>query len=125
MEEASGRLFHMDRLSLGKLCVLVPTRHSAVFIFDVSFSQIIQTNQADINGGLTDKEKAIRLMSAYIERCRHFFALCPSVHSRDKRDAKYDYGSWLASGDCRMELFALLLARNNCIPAVVSFVFRV
>lgn len=44
---------------------------------------------------------------------------------RDKKGVEYDYGSWLASGACRMELFALLLARNNSIPAIVSFVFRV
>ena len=32
----------------------------------------------------------------------------------------YDYGSWLASGACRTELFALLLARKHTTPAIVS-----
>ena len=32
---------------------------------------------------------------------------------RDKKGVEYDYGSWLASGACRMELFALLLGTNE------------
>lgn len=67
-----------------------------------------------------DREKATRSIAAYIERCSHFFALCPSVQSRDNEDIKYDYGSWLESGDCRLELFALLLARHHRVPAIVS-----
>ena len=91
------------------------------FAVAIRILQIPQTNQTRANGELTDQEKATRSSSAYIERSSHFFALCPSVKDRDeKKDVEYDYGSWLASGDCRMELFALFLARNNSVPAIVS-----
>ena len=88
-----------------------------------SFPQIPQTKQTSLNGERTDQEKATLSISAYVERCSHFFVLCPSVRTKDKKELEYDYGSWLASGACRMELFALLLAGNNSIPAIVSAEF--
>ena len=83
-------------------------------------SQIPQTNRIRTNGEPTDKEKATRSITAYIEKSSHFFALCPSVRLQHKKDVTYGYGSWLASGGCRMELLALLLARSISVPAIVS-----
>ena len=42
------------------------------------------------------------------------------MKDQHKKDVVYDYGSWLASGACRTELFALLLARKHTTPAIVS-----
>ena len=54
-----------------------------------------------------------------IARCSHFFAVCPTVQSREDKMA-CNYGTWLESGACRFELFALLLAQHYRIPAIVS-----
>ena len=80
-------------------------------------TQIPQT-RSTMPDSQREPEKATRSIAAYIERSSHFFVLCPSVQSRDDKGVMYDYGTWLKSGACRMELFALLLARSH-IPAVV------
>ena len=56
---------------------------------------------------------------AYIERCTHFFTICPTVRHHDLPDVECDYGSWLSRGWCRLELFTLLLARYNRLPAII------
>ena len=60
-----------------------------------------------------------RAPQAYIERSTHFFAVCPTVGHRDLSGTACDYGSWLGRGWCRLELFALLLARYSRLPAIV------
>ena len=83
-------------------------------------SQVPQTKRIRTNGESTYMEKATRSITAYIEKSSHFFVLCPSVRLQHKKDVTYDYGSWLASSGCRMELLALLLARSISVPAIVS-----
>ena len=112
----------MDYLSVRRFCVSTIIGCALNTHCAAHSQQIPQSNQVSVKGELSDREKATRSISAYIERCSHFFALCPHVRSRDQKDVgvEYDYGSWLASAACRMELFALLLARKNSIPAIVS-----
>ena len=76
--------------------------------------------QKKLKGGeMSDQEKATNSIAAYIERSSHFFVICPTVHHQDLEGTVCDYGTWLQSSGCRMELFALLLARHNRIPAIV------
>ena len=73
----------------------------------------------DETGNSNDLMKAVNSIPAYVERSSHFFAICPTVTHGDLDDVICDYGSWLERGWCRVELFALLLARHNDIPAVI------
>ena len=88
--------------------------------------QTDRSNERPTNGiygqteRFTDQERATRSISAYIERCSHFFVLCPSVKNRHNPDVIYDFSSWLKDSACHVELSALLLARRHCIPAIVS-----
>ena len=119
----------MDYLSVRAYCCchtvalssFPPVRYSSYIHCCATQLQIPQI-ETSAEGELSDREKANRSISAYIERSSHFFVLCPSVSRRDNDQndqAVCNYGSWLESGDCRVELSALLLARNHCIPAIV------
>ena len=57
-------------------------------------------------------------ISAYIERCSHFFACTPSV-AHHEGGFTCNYGTWLQSSGCRVELCSLLFSRYNHAPAVV------
>ena len=61
-----------------------------------------------------------RSIAAFVERCSHFFVVCPIVKSHDYSSVTCDYGSWLLSGENRFELFALLLSRRRRLPPIVS-----
>ena len=63
-----------------------------------------------------DKIKAAHSVPAYIERCSHYFAICPNIQIGNHTTC--DYSSWLARGFVRVELFSLLLARHN-MPVIV------
>ena len=45
--------------------------------------------------------------------------MCPTITHQDLKGAECDYGSWLGRGWSRLELFALLLARYNRLPAAI------
>ena len=71
------------------------------------------------SGDSSDLMKAVNSIPAYIERSTHFFAVCPTVRHHDLPNTTCDFGSWLGRGWCRLELFALLLARYNRLPAII------
>lgn len=62
---------------------------------------------------------AIASIPAYVERSSHFFALVPTLRHHDLSCVTCDYGSWLDRGWCRLEMWALLLARFNSLPVIV------
>ena len=66
-----------------------------------------------------DLIKAVNSIPAYIERCTHFFAVCPTIQHKDRPDAVCDFGSWLRRAWCNLELYALQLARFGELPAIV------
>ena len=68
--------------------------------------------------GVSDLMKAVNSIPAYVERCSHFFVICPTVMHRDLPGVACDYGSWLQRGWCRVEHVALALARHNEMPAI-------
>ena len=74
---------------------------------------------ADNAGQASDLMKAVNSIPAYVEKCSHFFTICPAVTHRDMPNAMCDFGSWLGRGWCRVEMFALLLARHSRIPAII------
>ena len=70
-------------------------------------------------GRMTELMKAVNSIPAYVERCTHFLAICPTIQHRDLDEVACDFASWLERGWCRVELYSLLLARHNSIPAIV------
>ena len=46
-------------------------------------------------------------------------AVVPTVRHHDLPEVTCDYGTWLERGWCRLELWALLLARFSNLPAVI------
>ena len=67
----------------------------------------------------SDMTNAIASIPAYIERSSHFFAIVPTVRHHDVHGVTCDYGSWLERGWCRLEMWALLLARFSNLPVIV------
>ena len=64
-------------------------------------------------------KNAIASIPAYIERSSHFLAVVPTVRHHDLADVTCDLGSWLERGWCRVELWALMLARFSWLPAII------
>ena len=64
-------------------------------------------------------KNAIASIPAYIERSSHFLAVVPTVRHHDLAEETCDFGSWLQRGWCRVELWALMLARFSRLPAII------
>ena len=90
----------------------------------LAFAQVPQVGtytelSADSAGQVSDLMKAVNSIPAYVEKSSHFFTLCPAVTHHELPDTICDFGSWLGRGWCRVEQFALLLARHSRIPAII------
>ena len=46
----------------------------------------------------TELMKAINSIPAFVERCTHFFTLCPTVQHKELREITCDYATWLTRG---------------------------
>ena len=47
--------------------------------------------------------KSINSIPAYIERCSHFFVLCPTIQHKELADISCGFGSWGRRSWCRFE----------------------
>ena len=50
---------------------------------------------------LTELTKAVDSIPAFIERCTHFFVVCPTIQHDDMSDVVCDFASWERRGWCR------------------------
>jgi hypothetical protein len=67
----------------------------------------------------SDLARAVASIPAYIGLCSHFFAVVPTIKHGDNEDVLCDLGTWLDRGWCRIEMYALLLARSVNVPVIV------
>ena len=92
---------------------LVPDAYVWMDYFSVpQIGEYLATNASDMHD-------AIASIPAYIERSSHFFAIVPTVRHYDVHGVTCDYGSWLERGWCRLEMWALILARFTNLPVIV------
>ena len=65
-----------------------------------SVPQPTAAKQGEMDETLHIMKAAINSIPAYIERCSHFFAVCPPVPHRDIDGQLCDYGTWSNRGWC-------------------------
>lgn len=55
----------------------------------------------------SDIMKAARSFPVYLQRCTHFFAVCPTILHKDLPGEVCNFGSWLQRGWCNFEYVSL------------------
>ena len=117
-----------------------PARSHSDARFAGSYFSVPQIGEID-SSDISDMKDAISSIPAYVERCSHcasptlkalaptrlncvsarfaVLAVVPTLRHHDLPEVTCDYGTWLGRGWCRLELWALLLARFSSRPAII------
>ena len=86
-----------------------------VWIDYISMPQLNGSHTAEAR---RQRERALKSMPAYVERCSHFLVVCPAVEHRERHKV-CDLSSYFQSGQCRTQMMALMLARHSHVPAII------
>mmetsp|Transcript_47191 Transcript_47191/g.132704 ORF Transcript_47191/g.132704 Transcript_47191/m.132704 type:complete len:612 (-) Transcript_47191:139-1974(-) len=71
----------------------------------------VESDAAAYTSLTTDLGRAVASLSAYVQACRHFLVLAPTVQHEDRH--MLDYTTWKARGWCRFERLSLVLATED------------
>ena len=81
-----------DRITSGDWEQIVDGAHIWMDYFSVPQKGMYHSPRTP--GTAAELLKSINSIPAYIERCSHFFVLCPTIQHKDLADISCGFGSW-------------------------------